>query len=234
MCLNKRVNIWSWLFPRFCLGCGRPGSYVCSGCVNRCVAQKKQVCPECGKPSMFGRVHAKCRRSWGMGGVVAVLEYRGVAKRLVGKIKYKGVVDMYGVLVEILASVGDFTPLEGRDWLVVGVPLHKRRQAMRGFNQAEMLGERVAKYFGWEYWPGVLVRQRYTKPQVNLKRKDRLVNVKNAFCLNAKFEDLSSKLKGKDVLLVDDVWTTGATLRECAKVLKRVGVRRVWGLVVAS
>jgi len=184
----------------------------------------------CGRPSMYGVVHARCRRSWGMDGVVGVLEYKGLAKNVIGKIKYRGVRDMYATLVEALVSLGEFSVLANDEWWVVAVPLHKRRLRWRGFNQAELLAERLAGYFGWEYGKGWLVRTKYTKPQVNLVRKERLVNVKGAFDLSGE----AGRLKGKNVLLVDDVWTTGATMRECGKVLKRAGAKKVWGLVVAS
>lgn len=163
----------------------------------------------------------------GMDGLIRVLEYRGLVKRMVGKVKYRLVVDMVDEVVETVVSLGELEPLAREKWLVVAVPLHKNRLRWRGFNQADELARRLAKYGGWEYGEGVLVRRVDTKPQVGLSAVQRRKNVVGAF-------GVRSKRVCGNILLVDDVWTTGATMRECAKVLKRAGVAKVWGLVVAG
>ena len=167
-----------------------------------------------------------------MDGLVSVFEYKGILRRMVTKIKFKFVSNMLDTVVEMLVSMGDFTPLEKKRWLVVGVPMDKRKLESRGFNQAEELAKRLAYYFGWDYGERVLVKVKKTKDQIGLGEKERWVNVRGAFGVSEKLGNM--ELGEKDVLLVDDVWTTGATMRECAKVLKRAGVRQVWGLVVAS
>ena len=223
------MSLWELLFPKRCVECGAVGRYLCANCLNRVKVQDTQKCPSCCKPSVYGLTHSRCVKSFGMNGLVSVFEYGGVVKRMVGKIKYKYVKEMYVDLVELLVSMGEFEPLEKGSWVVVGVPLHKRRLRKRGFNQADLLAEKMADYFGWKYLSEILIRKTYTKPQVELSGEERLLNVRGKFLVNQK-----QLIKGKDVLLVDDVWTTGATMRECGKVLKRVGVKQVWGLVVAS
>jgi len=193
---------------------------------------EKQICLGCGEGSMFGVVHARCKTAWGMDGVVRVLVYKGIVKRMVGKIKYKGVYDLFGEVVEAVVSLGDMTALENDQWLVVGVPLHPRRERERGFNQADMLGEMLAKNLNWEFQSRILRRIRYTKPQVTLNGRERRENVKGVFELAN--DGIKEKVKGRNVLVVDDVWTTGATMKECGKVLKRTGVAKVWGLTIAS
>lgn len=216
------------------MGCARLGKYLCSQCVNKLRINEVQVCPMCGKPSVYGLTHARCKKIRGMDGLVSIFKYQGVARELVRKIKYQLVRDMYGDLVEAMVSMGEFVPLEKKEWLVVGVPLHKRRLRERGFNQADELAKRIGQYMGWKCINGGLERIRYTIPQVKLKGADRKMNVRGAFGISCKMQATSNKLKGRSVLLVDDVWTTGATMRECAKVLKSLGVKEVWGVVVAS
>lgn len=181
---------------------------------------------------MYGVTHVRCKKRWGMDGLTAAFEYRGVVSRLIQKIKYKRVEEIYEVVVEMVVSLGEFTVLERGSWLVVGVPLHRRRVRERGFNQAELLARALAESFGWEHVEGVLVRRRYTKPQVKLEKSERLENVRGAFKIGGR--EAERLVRGRGVVLVDDVWTTGATMRECAKVLKRCGAGEVWGLVVAS
>lgn len=166
-----------------------------------------------------------------MDGLTSVLAYQGVVRRVITKLKYKWVRDVVEEVVEVVVSLGDYEAVEGKEWVVVPVPLSGPRERERGFNQASEIGKRWARALGWKYgeW---LVRRRNTRPQVGLSAKDRQVNVRDAFGL-AKGVD-KAMLAGKEVMLVDDVWTTGATMRECAKVLKMSGARVVWGMVVAS
>lgn len=245
------------------MGCGEVGKYLCVMCMNR-VRNGKQVCPMCDEGSMWGVTHVKCRRRSGMEGLVKVFEYQGVMRRMVGKIKYKFVSDMMNELIEAVVSVGEFEPIGRGDWLVVGVPLHPSRERWRGFNQSELLAERIANYCGWEYGERVLIRLKNTRPQVGLMAEKRKENVVGAFTLSEKYQreilrpsgsphlarsaqdeefglkslpnssSTGGRFVDRRVLLVDDVWTTGSTMRECAKVLKRAGVREVWGLVVAG
>ena len=227
------MNLINWLFPKRCVSCGRVGQYLCSDCVNR-VGTAEQACPMCGKGSIYGLTHVRCRRPHGIDGLVRVFKYRGVVKIMIGKIKYKLVTDMVTELVEAIISLGDFTPLTKDTWLIVPVPLHASRLRWRGFNQAEVVARHLAHYFGWRHAPHLLIRTKNTTPQVGLSGKARRANLRGAFALNPKLKASSLKHNANSILLVDDVSTTGTTLRECAKVLKAAGVGKVWGLVVAG
>lgn len=222
------------LFPRLCIGCSRLGGYLCAECIHKISVREWQQCPMCGQRSVNGATHARCAKPLGMDGLVSVLAHKGLVKRMIGKLKYRLVTDMYETVMDVVVSLGEYEALEENNWVVVAVPLHERRQRWRGFNQAEELARRWADYFGWEWRAGVLERRVYTKPQVGFARAQRLENVKNAFGLRQRSEIRNLKQGGTDILLVDDVWTTGATMRECAKVLKRAGVGKVWGLTVAA
>jgi ComF family protein len=183
----------------------------------------------CAKKSIGGTTHERCRRKWGMEGLVAGIRYRGVGGRLVAKFKYNYVKELEEVLVELILSGGNLEQLPQRDWWVVPVPLHIRRERWRGFNQAEAIGKKLAFNLGCRFEGGLLERHVYTKSQMKLKRKERLSNLAGAF----RIKNGQDGVRDKSILLVDDVWTTGATMRECTKVLKRGGARVVWGVVVA-
>lgn len=220
---------WDLFYPKRCAGCGIWGTYLCEECVNKIRVVKEPICPMCEKGSFIGNTHPRCKRLWGLDGLVSVIVYTGVGKRLVIKYKYKYVKDLTDLLVQLIESFREPSRLVGDDWLVVPAPLHPRRERWRGFNQAAELGRGVAKYYGWEYQEGVLERTRYTKPQMELGGKNRRQNLSGAFALGKE----GKLVKGRRVVLVDDVWTTGSTLRECGKVLKRAGVKEVWGLTLA-
>ncbi len=129
-------------------------------------------------------------------------------------------------------SAGNFFPPAKKpqppaNILLLPVPLHKRRQRWRGFNQAEIIARPLAEYFGLDLSLELLVRRRYTRPQAKLEPAQRRQSIKNSFVCRRQ------NLAGKVILLIDDVATTGATLAECARILKSAGAKKVCGLVVA-
>jgi ComF family protein len=172
--------------------------------------------------------------------------YEGVARKLIKQAKYKFYYDhlegLINSLSQSLSQRTEFTYfnrfLEERP-VIVPVPLWPRRERERGFNQAEVIGRLVASRWSLEM-KNLLLRVRDTGRQVGRTKEERLEAMKGAFAINSKYEILKSKQIPnskfqfpKSVLLVDDVWTTGATMNECTKVLKQAGVRRVWGVVLA-
>ena len=116
--------------------------------------------------------------------------------------------------------------------LIIAVPLHKKRLRERKFNQAILLSKSIAKLApSLKFYPDFLLRTKYTKSQTALSQKDRGQNLRNVFALNTKYYGV---VQGKTILLVDDVMTTGTTLEECARILKKAGAAMVVGVVVAK
>lgn len=229
------MRLFDLLFPKLCLGCGRFGTYLCVRCTQE-IAQSELVCPNCEKPSIGGGVHPICKRKYGLDGLWSLGIYQDPLKKGIQKLKYKFVFDLGETLINLLIEYwAKYQPLfleeiiknQGVEWVVVPVPLHTKRQKWRGFNQAALLGQILSKKLGLEYLEG-LKRVKYTKPQVGLKGYQRKLNIKNAFILNSKIINLKS-----NILLVDDVWTTGSTLKECCYVLKRGGAKKVWAITLA-
>jgi len=214
-----------FLFPCRCLGCSQWGKYFCQECIRKIELVKKQICPVCQKPAIGGKTHPRCQTKYSLDGLTSIFAYEGIVKKAIGKLKYKFITDlveeMIGLTPKHIAYFKSFT--------LVPVPLHPRRQRWRGFNQAELLGKILARKLGLNIQTDALIRHKHTKPQVDLKGKERKKNIRNAFKITSK-----AKIKNlKKVILFDDVWTTGSTLRECGQVLKRVGVKEVWGLTLA-
>jgi len=188
------------------------------------------ICPECQKPSIDGFTHTKCAKKYGIEGLVTLWSLNGVIKKAIGTLKYKYVSDIAN---ELACHVGN--NLKNTDVIPFGkclllpIPIHWYRENVRGFNQSAEIGKLVSDKLGWKYVDDLLIRKRYTTPQVKLIKSQRQKNIKNAFIKTSK--NLPSR--SKTIVLFDDVYTTGSTLREAANVLKRSGATRVWALTVA-
>jgi len=228
------MGILDFLFPRRCLGCGKVGGYFCSQCLNLLSLEPRRICPVCEHPSIGGITHPRCVRPWELDGLTSIFAYRGVIEKAIKKLKYKFVSDLASDLVELFLSFcGEDKAFSNfcqeKDVFLVPIPLHPRRLRWRGFNQSELLGKMIAENLDIGFVPDLLKRIKNTKPQIKLSKKERRKNIHNAFRISPNI--LISQYP--NILLFDDVWTTGSTLKECAKVLKQVGAKIVWGLTVA-
>jgi competence protein ComFC len=211
-----------FIYPKDCVGCGRLGLWLCDEC-KRMFEEVTQICPMCGKENIGGYVHKMCSKEWGVDGLTAVYVHEEkVMSGLIHRVKF----EFNRKLLEELVGCLDFNVGKSFD-LVVPVPLSIYRRNWRGFNQAEVIADEVGRQI---YVPvrEVLRRVKNTKQQSKIKdRKGRFMNVKGVFKMS------TLEVEGKNVLLVDDVYTSGATMREATKVLKLSGAKLVWGLVLA-
>ena len=214
-------------FPKTCLGCNKFGAYICEECLNTIQPISKPVCPVCYKGSVYGLTHHRCKNRTNLVGLSCGFPYYGLQRRAITKLKYKFISDLNQTLVDLLVSLPSLKELEDQDWLVAPIPLHPKRKKWRGFNQSHYLAQSIASYAHWEYREDLLLRTKHTTPQMNLSGDLRRKNLVDAFSIHPKY-DLDKLVK--PILLVDDVFTTGATLHEAAKVLPG---KKVWALTIA-
>jgi len=223
------------LYPRRCKACGEAmegeGRFFCGSCLEDVTLINGPMCSICGRPFTGGAgADHPCHVCMGsppkFDAARAVSEYAGVVGEAVRLHKYGRIRALKGYMGG-LAADGALRWFPGAG-VVVPVPLHKKRLKERGFNQALFLAEAVAGRAGMRLSLDALVRTRYTRPQVDLDHSERKKNVRGAFAVAR-----PSEFSGLRVLLVDDVYTTGATVNECAKVLKSAGAREVLVLTVA-
>lgn len=215
-------------FPKRCVSCGGLGTYLCTKCVKKVETIDHPVCPVCLRQAVGGKVHPICKSAYGLDGLVVGTRYRGPIKKLIRKLKYRWVKGMLAPLLYFLVKNISLFDLPQKV-ILVPVPLHNKRKRWRGFNQAEMVARDLSLRFAVPV-VSILERVRETKAQVELNKKQRRVNVARAFRLK---DELREKVSGKNFVLVDDVYTTGATMNECAKLLKHAGAKEVWGMVLA-
>lgn len=212
------------LFPKQCVACGKLGSYLCSDCLLKIEYLDTQICSYCYRPAIFGYTHPKCKRRFGLDGVISLTNYQTPIKEVIKKLKYRLITDIL-VEVEEKLNFSNDVPL-AKDSTLLPLPLFRTKENYRGFNQTELLGKVIAKKLQMNYQDDLLVRTLSTKSQVGLTQKQRSANVKNAFAVQ-KFPDQQK------YFIFDDVWTSGATLKEACFVLKKSGVKMVFGLTLA-
>ncbi len=222
------VNILDLLFPKRCLGCGKIEKYFCIGCVGkiRVIEERETICPLCERPAIHGATHPRCKTDDCIDGLTSFFHYEGIIQKAVKALKYRFVSDVANEFISLIPQLS--LPLS-EDSVIVPIPLHSSRLRFRGFNQAKELGKFFTKRFSISLCSTILVRTKASKPQVEMKDKnERLDNLKNAFSIhNSAFPMPHS------VVLFDDVFTTGATMRAAATVLKRAGATFVWGITMA-
>ena len=225
------------VFPRHCAGCGRtvdrPRGHICWECFRGIQLRESQICQCCGL-KIEGRIAheftcSACRehppsfdtaRSAG--------RFGGVLREMLHQFKYGRATWLCEDLADLLhGCVLAHYAAEEVD-TVVPVPLHRQKQRDRGYNQAALLAAALAPRLERPYAGDVLARTRATPTQTRLHAGPRRKNVHNAFAVRA-----PEWVRGRTVLLVDDVMTTGATLSEVAATLKRAGAWRVWAATVA-
>lgn len=225
------------LFPKICLGCQKEGSYLCHFCLEKIPLTDKFVCPVCGKISLYGRTCKNCQKKIYLNGLITATSYKNpIVNQAIKLLKYKYVKDLAKPLAKIMIKliknsqflINNFSqPISS--FLVIPIPLHQKKYLRRGFNQAELLAKEIANEFGLNLKTDLLIKIKKTKDQVDLEKEKRLVNIKDAFVVKNKKE-----IKDKIIFIIDDVTTTGSTINEAAKVLKKSGAKEVWGIVIAK
>lgn len=223
------------IYPPFCPICDKSiEKYeICRQCLDRLDPIKGPLCSLCGQPFKTDRgENHPCgiclKKPPSFDKAASVFVFRGKAAEAIYKLKYSKKTCLAGLLGDFLA----FHPMteEGFD-VIIPVPLHLDKLRERGFNQSYLLAKRIGKICQIKTNPLLLERKKATLPQVGMKSRERILNVKEAFGLRADADP--ADIKGRRILLVDDVYTTGATLKECSKVLKKKGAEKVYALTLA-
>ena len=224
------------LFPIKCLGCGRFGDYVCRKCFGTTSIKKGFECIGCKRNTPFGQTCYLCAKINKVDQLLIVADYKNpLVEKIIKFFKYKFISDLGWPLSNLIKKYLKWLTLDKRfnvfeaNPLLVSVPLHNKRLNWRGFNQSELLAKEIADTFQMEMASNIIDRTTNSVPQADIKEKEeRLKNLSGIFRILSK-----EKVVGREVLLIDDVCTTGATLNECAKVLKANGVSKVVALVIA-
>jgi ComF family protein len=223
--LGKAVT--DFFFPQFCIGCGREGEVICPACIAKLPRLSPPFCSRCGLPQTGGK---PCRDCAGLelaiDGIRSPLIFQKLAREAVHQFKYQNIRVMATSLAAVLHDYLTENPIDAD--MFIPVPLHPRRLRERGYNQSLLLAHQLGRLCGTSVRSDILKRSVNTPPQARtVSSIERHHNMREAFT------SLDGKVKGKRVLLIDDVSTSGATLDACASALKQAGALCVWGLTVA-
>jgi len=191
------------------------------------------ICLACNKGSIDGLTHPGCKTRYVIDGAFSGVAYKGIVKKLIYNFKYKPyLADLKKSLVELLYESVIQQEIFQRAYkfspILVPIPLHAKRLRKRGYNHSKLLAEGLSEKLNLKLVE-VLRRTKETKSQFGLNLKDRKENLKNAFVIIPNV----SIVQYPNVFLVDDILTTGSTLFEAAKILKKNGAKKVWGLTLA-
>lgn len=222
------------VFPSSCPACGAAVDHptrgpLCGPCWKGLPRHRHAQC-RCGFALPPGLLACgRCRR--GLSPIesgASLGPYEGSLRTLVHELKFRGRRRVAARLAEELLAEAATRRLLEPGAVLVPVPLHPRRRRERGYNQSELLAEQIQRRSGLEVARDVLVRRKDTAPQAGLSAAERRRNVRGAFAVRHR-----SRVAGRLVVLLDDVWTTGATARSCARILKEAGAAEVRLLSVA-
>lgn len=211
-----------FVYPKSCCVCGKLGESICKDCLAS-LEYSEQICPECGEFSILGWTHKKCLKKTGMDGLVAIYDYQDEkVRKIIDDIKF----GFNRQLIKTTLHSCEFEIGSSFD-LIVPIPLHFYRENWRGFNQAREIANLLAENIETPVIEA-LKRVKATKQQsMSLNKKEREKNIKDAFSVPDNVD-----LQGKKILLVDDVFTSGASMKEACTVLKLAGAEFVWGFAV--
>jgi len=227
------------LFPWQCLYCHQEveDEYpLCKDCLHQIPIFDNFICPVCQKRlTQDKQIHYSCRGKTKLSALGIVSSYKNsILKETIHYFKYKkikGLVQPLSLLaIQFLENSFYFSQLPKNNLLIIPLPLHLRKEKQRGFNQSELIAKKVADYFHFPIRSDILLRIINNPAQVTMKNvSDRKFNIQGVF--QVKNED---NLKHKTIILIDDVYTTGATMEEAAKTLKQAEAKQVIGLVLAK
>jgi competence protein ComFC len=231
-------------FPKFCLGCQKEGTYLCDDCralldiaeFNYCLCDTNpQRLPPDSKTG-------KCQRCQNkkLSGLYFALPYKEkqLTKKLIYQFKYKPYLKdlaktLASILIEHFIISGKNTDEIWNNGVLIPVPLDKNKLKIRGYNQSEELAKELAEVLKIPVISDYLVKIKSTKPQMELTKAEREKNIKGVFIIKKDTKCPTAHFISKKIFLVDDVYTTGSTMEECAKVLRDAGAKQVWGIALA-
>jgi ComF family protein len=221
--LKTKAFLKDLFFPKFCLGCNKEGTFLCQDCRHLLDILE---------------VNFPAKNKF-LDGLYFALSYKesGLCQKLIHNFKYPPYLkalapDLANILIEHFIKIGKNTNEVWENSVLTPVPLHVKKLKERGYNHSQELARELGIILKIPVLTDILVKTKDTKSQVGLNKMEREKNLLGAFSLTKNPQSCGSHGFSK-VFLVDDVYTTGSTMQECAKILKENGVKSVWGIAIA-
>lgn len=229
--MNPLTAFIDLFFPRICFGCDirlhAEEKILCSNCEST-LNFLIDVCEICGSPENPSACPVCNSNEFVFDKARSVFPFSATVQNLIHELKYNEMKRITKYLGEHVSKyLHNFQPFENID-IIVPVPLHKVKKRARGFNQSELLSKEISIHMNWLHIPNLVLRNRFTDTQTKLDRKQRQENVSGAFILNSKIN-----IQNKNILIVDDVFTTGSTVNSICELLKKNHADRIFVLTIA-
>ena len=232
--LQIKRKVFNILFPAICLNCQTEGNWICQDCLSNIDVLEYQYCPFC-KERVFEEGTCKKHRQKNLNGLFFAASYKNpLVKKLIKKFKYPPFLKELSlslsslIITHFILSGNKIIFNNQENSLFIPVPLFSSKKRWRGFNQSEEITKELSKFLKIPYQVNNLIKIKKTQSQIELSKEERERNIKNSFKIKNPLE-----IQGKRIFLVDDIFTSGATMEECAHVLKKAGTKEVWGIAVA-
>lgn len=233
------------LFPAYCVACHTEGSFLCRPCANT-LPLLPPACIGCGimTPESIlnsdnskagymqfaGHTCDRCRKKTPICVFLSPFPYKHpTIRRIIHEFKYRRITLLSPIMADLVISYLRYyrIPLSEHA-IIVPIPLHPRKERVRGFNQAELIARHIANRMSLPMDTQALIRSTATAPQTYLRAQERRVNVENIFSPGN-----TEHIRGKTIIVLDDVKTTGATLEQAARILKHAGAKEIWAITFA-
>lgn len=227
---QTRDFLFDLFFPISCLNCSQGELYLCPECSSMLNFRTSYHCLKCKKANLEDCLCTNCLVDYHIDNILIAGDYENkLLAKLIKNLKYRFILGSAEILGNYLSNyLLTSSQLNFSEAIIMPVPLHKKRLRWRGFNQSGEIAKVISENLNLKMDQQNLIRVQHKKAQAKLGEAQRRKNVKNCF------EWIGDKLENKNIILVDDVTTTGSTLDECARILKEGGAKNVWGLVVAN
>lgn len=240
MTVNKIINnTIDTFFPKFCFSCQKEGSYLCQDCRHllEILDHDYCLCEKYPVRIFDNQKNGKCSRCQNklLSGLYFALNYKNnhLIEKLIKRFKYKPYIkelskDLANIIAEHLILSGNNTNDIWENSILVPVPIYIKKQKDRGYNQSEEIARELSKIIKVPICSDVLIKIKETPSQAELKKEQRIKNLENTFTIYN-----PQKIKNKKIFLIDDIYTTGSTMQECARILKTAKVKQIWGITIA-
>lgn len=220
------------IFPNICLSCGnkmeKDNRYICKDCKSHLLFSDMDICPVCGSKLTSAKCDVCANSSFLFDEARSIYPMRDEIRNMIHNFKYKDLPKVGLFFAEMAKMYIEKNQVFMDTDFVIPVPLHKVKNRIRGFNQAEIIAKGIAKLMNFTFSNKIVVRKKFTETQTKLSRSERAKNVSNAFGVkNIK------KIPNKNFLIVDDVFTTGSTVNSITQSLKQNGASKVYILTAA-
>jgi len=221
------------LFPKFCVGCKKIGTYLCIKCRKKLIPINRDVCIYCNKYSKYGLTHEFCKRKYGLDGAISFFHYNLILKKVISAVKYQLAVDVWKdfkkeLSSDLLYKLAFFSKNKHK-FFIQPIPLYKKSLKLRGFNQTEIISKFLSTYLDIPII-NKLIKVKETNSQASLRKGyERYKNIKDSFAVIK-----NNETDRRNIILVDDILTTGSTLKEASKTLKENDFISVYAITIAK